>query len=573
MPILEYLLIIFIAAFLGGFLFKKLKAPPVVGYIASGFLLSIFLGEHISPETVNFLAEFGIVLMLFTLGVEFSLEKIKKVLFPVLTGGIIQILGTILVGLLVLIALDFQVFTALFMAGAFALSSTAIVVKLLADKDEMNTLPGEIMIGWLVIQDLAVLPLIVLLPLAEKLLHRTSGASLSIFSLIQPLILAIGLLLLVSILGRKYMTPLMNKVAELNSRELLLVFTFILVGSAAFLTQSLGLSAALGAFLAGILVAKSSQNHMVFSEIRPVRDIFSLVFFTTLGLVLPISFIFNNIGTIVIIAIIFMFIKFILVFGLSLFFGYHVKTSFLVGIGLIEVGEFAFILAKFGLSESLISSDSYSIILGVTLLTIVIMPPLFLLTPNLYTKFREFSKRKLPKVYTKFFIHREHSDTLVDLPLKNHVILCGYGRMGKYIGKALFLAKIPFIVVEYNQRLVDQVKQDGGYAVYGDPGDADILDFAQIETARAVIITIPDSHTQQMVIAQSLRFNKKVNILCRTYHEEQQKFLHTLGADTIIQPEFEGALTMVNKILKQYGEKRESIVTKINHLKKEYRIG
>jgi CPA2 family monovalent cation:H+ antiporter-2 len=258
---------------------------------------------------------------------------------------------------------------------------------------------------------------------------------------------------------------------------------------------------------------------------------------------------------------------------LTLYLGYHAKTSFIVSLGLIEVGEFAFVLARVGLSETVITSDVYGMILSVALLSILIMPPLFLAAPVLYLRLKNYSKTKLPPLYTRFFARYEHHDLLEELPYKDHVVLCGYGRVGKYVGRALDMAGIPYVVVEYNQQKARELKDKGIKVVYGDPADIDILDYAQVDKARAVVVAIPDLHTQRMVVENSLHLNKDVKIYCRTHHEEHQAILKDLGVTSIIQPEFEASLSVTDKILSLFGKKPKDISGKITRLKIEHGLG
>ncbi len=322
--------------------------------------------------------------------------------------------------------------------------------------------------------------------------------------------------------------------------------------------------------MAGLLIAESAAQHAVYSEIRPLRDIFSLLFFTSLGLIIPQGFIFNHFGTIFGLTTLVVGIKFIVVMCLILYFGYHAKTSFIVSIALVEVGEFAFILARLGLSQGVISQDAYSYILSVALLSILVMPPLLLAAPSIYSKIRVFFKTKFPVVYLQLFSHFEQAYIQEELPYKDHVVLCGYGRVGKYVGRALTMAKIPYVVVEYNHQTLKELKDSGVEVVYGDPSDIDILDYAQVDKARAVVIAIPDLHTQQMVIVNSLKLNKNIKIYCRSHHEEHQKHLKNLGVTSVIQPEFEAALSITDKILTSFGTKQKDIEGKITRLKIEH---
>lgn len=567
--IVWYLLLIVICAFVGGAILNYVKQPPVVGYILAGVILSVFWQNGGSYETINFLAELGVVLLLFTIGLEFSLSKLKRVAKIAILGGILQIILTILLGFLFISQFGFTVYESLFMAAAFSLSSTAIVVKILSDKGEIDTLPGEIMVAWLVVQDLSVLPMIILLPAINQF-FLTSANLISFTVLMQKLLIASGLLVVVVFLGKYIVPKLINFVAKLNSRELLLVAIFGVFLAFALFTQMIGLSAALGAFLAGLLISESDKVNAIFSEIRPLRNLFSLLFFTTLAFALPPGFIGSNFLLILLITGFIMVVKFAIVLLLSIYLGYHAKTSFIVGMALINVGEFAFILARVGIGENIINQQIYGMIVSVTLLSILVAPPLFLAAPQIYLGMREFAKKRLPKFYLMFFTGFDHKRVIEELPFKNHVVLCGFGRVGKYIGRSLDMMKIPYVVIEYNHHKYQQLKEKGIEVVYGDPSDIDILDFAQVDKAKTIIIAIPDVHTQKMVIANSQALNKDIQIICRIHNEEDQSDLKSLGAKVVVQPEFEAALSITSRILRDFGGNKEEIDGKISRLKIEH---
>jgi len=569
--VLTYLLAIAGAAFILGAVMRLIKQPPVIGYLIAGFVLSLFIGSNETNEVVSFLSELGIVFLLFTLGIEFSFKRLSKVAHIAVIGAIVQILTTMLLGTLLITGFGFSLFVAFFMASAFSLSSTAIVVKILTDKGEMDTLPGEIMVGWLVVQDLAVLPLMIILPSLGKEMLNGGLTLLSFLLLAKNTLLAFLGLGIVLYTGKHVVPWILKRVAAFNSRELLLVSVFIIVLLAAILTQQLGLSAAIGAFLAGLVIAESTQMHAVFSEIRPLRDLFAMVFFTTLGLILPAGFILQNIGTILSLSLIIMLVKFVIVMCLVLYLGYHAKTSFIVGVGLIEIGEFAFVLARVGLFGQTITAFEYGMIVSVALTSILIMPPLYLATPRIYTLLRESSKKRWPFLYTRLFTNFEHKQLLEELPLAGHVVLCGYGRVGKYVGAALEMAKIPYMVIEYNQKKAALLKERGIPVVYGDPADIDILDFAQVDKARAVVIAIPDLHTQEQVVVNSQTLKRDIVIYCRSHQDEHQKMLQALGVTEVIQPEYEASVSISKRLLRLFSVTPAEIEKKISRLTLEHR--
>lgn len=561
-------LVLLLSAGVGGFLARKIKLPLILGYILAGVTVGSLVVSAVSgQELVASLAEIGVAFLLFSLGIEFSFARLAKVKEVAVWGGVIQILGVIFLGTLIFPRLGFDFYSSLFLSSCFALSSTAIVAKILAERGELDSLPGEIMIGWLLVQDLAVLPLLLILPQVAVL------DSIAWWKIILTVFKAAGLLILVLFLGRMAVPKLLDRIAAVHSREIFLLSVVTLCLAAAFGTAAIGLSFALGAFLAGLIVAESSQNHAVFSEIRPLRDIFAIIFFVSLGMMLSPGFLLAHFGSIFLISLIIIGIKLILVTFLVLYLGYHTKTAFFVGIGLVQVGEFSFILARVGILGNLISSELYSLILSVALFTIVLTPFFFSLAPRLYARTKKTSQLRFPRVYTHIFTRFDHRQVIEEIPLENHVVVCGFGRVGSWLGRALELAEIPFVVVDYNFQVVSDLKKRGVPVVYGDPADIDVLTVARIKQAKIVVVALPDSHTQEMVIANAQTLNPKINILCRTHQDEDLPRLRALGVKTIIQPEFEASLSFVHRILQLFDLSKEEVAGKIKRIKIEHGMG
>lgn len=549
----DLVLVLAIALF-GGAVARKLKLPLLTGYILGGFLAGALLGRFLTfgPELAT-IGEIGVAFLLFTLGIEFSFSRLTRVSHVAFWGGMLQILATIILGLLIFPFFGFNFYSSLFLASVFSLSSTAIVVRILSERGEIDSLHGEIMVGWLLVQDLAVLPMMVILPT----LATVDGKPwLSVIFAVVKSLLALWLILL---LGKRVIPKILTRIAAIGSREILLLSVVTLCLAAAFGTSYLGLSFTIGALFAGLLVSESTQKHTIFSEIRPIRDVFSVVFFVILGLLLNPSFLLSFWGTIVSLTAILILLKFILVVILILWFGYHTKTAFLVGLGLVQVGEFAFILAQIGISQSLISSYVYSVILSVTVLTMILTPGIFSLTPKFYLWFKNFTHLHLSRLYTVLFTQFDHRLAQERPPLKNHVIICGHGRVGKNISRILEMARIDYIVVDFNQAVVSNLASEGKLVVYGDPSEREVLEAAGVVSARALIIAVPDRFSQEMIIQNSLRLNPKILIICRSHFEEDKEHLLATGAHLVIQPEFEAGLSITRELLLAIGKDRHEI--------------
>lgn len=560
LSLITTLLLILSAAIGGGVIAKRAKLPMLVGYIAGGFLVGNIAPNVLNKPILEMLSEWGVTLLLFTLGVEFSFQRLRKILGTIAWAAVFQIIASILLFFLLFLAFGFPFLASLLFAMAGSLSSTAVVVKILSERGQQETLPGEIATGWLVIQDLAVVPLMLLL---------SSTVTGSLPSVFVNLAKAGLLLIFVVYLGRFGVLKLMNAVTSLKSRELFVLVIVGLVFFASLVSIALGLSAALGAFLAGLLVAETSQNHAVFSEIRPLRDLFSVVFFVTLGMVIPIGVLVSSWPLLLGVTGITIFFKWFVVMGLSRFVGYHRSTAFAVAVSLTSMSEFGFLLAKEGSSLRILTAEHFVFLISLTFLTIFVSSPLMSHTAVLYGAFRK-TLGKFPKIFPEreeTFIGRE------GLPVTDHVVLCGYGRVGRYIGRALEMANVPYVVVEYNSSTIHELRQRGILTVYGDPADRDVLDYAQVDLARAVVIAIPDRHTQELVISHAKSLNRRIRIICRSHHEEDQRHLKALGVHTIVQPEFEAALSIVERLLTDFGVPVDDISGKVSRLKIEHGLG
>lgn len=553
-------------AFLGGFLAKKLKQPTIIGYLLTGVFLGSWLISYFEAASVlSNLVDIGIAFLMFTIGLELSFKRLYRVRDIVLWGGILEVLGVIVLGVFILPFFGFSFYSSLFMAAAFSLSSTAVVVKILSEKGKLETLHGEIMLGWLLVQDLAVLPMVIILPVIAGV--GNGGWDQLVFSIAK----AVVFLVLVILLGKKVLPFLINKVADLKSRELLLLAVVAICLFLALVSASLGLSIALGAFLAGVIISETSEQHAVFSQIRPLRDIFSIFFFVSLGIFLTPKFLITNFPQILELSLGVIGLKFFIILILTFYLGYHAKTGILVGLGLVQVGEFAFVLASLGRNQGLIGEEIYSLILGVAVLTLLATPGLISVAPKLYLWLRKTCRRRFPKIYQRLFMKDDSfKPHEAGLDLEDHVVICGHGRVGKWIAQALKLTGLPFVVIDDDHQVISRLKGKDIPALYGDPADIDVLDYAQVEKARVVIVAIPDEATQEIIVANCQTLNASVKIVSRAHQEKDQTRLKALGVTSIIQPEFEAALSIIHRVLQFFSVAKEEVENKIKRIRIEH---
>ncbi|MCL4338177.1 cation:proton antiporter [Patescibacteria group bacterium] len=561
------LLIVLLTAFLSGSVAKKMRLPLIVGYLFGGILIGNFLSHYISQSgAIDSIAQVGVILLLFTLGLEFSPEKLKEMGLTIVLGSLIQILLTIVASIMVFPLFGFNFYASLFLGAVFSLSSTAVALKTLSDKGEVETLHGEMASGWLFMQDLYTLPIIILLPSLGLAMNGGGVSVASFLVFFKSMLIAGGTFFLVLLLGKNIVPYLLEKAADFRSRELMLLAAISFCLVFAYFFQMMGLSYGIGAFLAGVLLSSSSAHHGIFSEVRPLRDLFATVFFVSLGFMLNPGFILSSFSLILALVVFVIVLKFVISVVLLFLLGYHTKTATLVGFSLISVGEFAFVLAIMGISAHLITQVTYMTILSVSFISLIISVPILYAGDKIYYVARSWFRTNMPLMY-KALLKFDRMPLERVSALSNHVVVLGHGRVGKYICKALSLAQIPYIVVEYNHKLVKFLRKKGVNVIYGDPAEIDVLEFASVREAKVLILAYADRHTQEMVVVNAMALNPGIKIICRTHFDEDQKKLKELGVDSVVQPEFEAAISMTEKLLHILLVDDSEIETKLRHLR------
>lgn len=543
------LFLVFSSALLGGFLAKKIKIQPIVGYIVAGIVMSAIF--PIDKAEVLDMAEFGAVLLLFSIGLELSIDQFRTFFKRVLVASILQMFFVSVILYFILQLFSITNLTAVILAVGFSLSSTAVVVKMLFDRGESETNHGKIMTAWLLVQDLAVIPVMILLPL-----FAGGGEGLLTVGLIA-IIKALLIVVTAFVLGKHIVPVLIHKVAGINSRELLLLTAVSLAVGTAVGASYLGISPALGAFIAGFVISESQENHAVFAETRPLRDLFVALFFVTLGFFVTPQLLLANIVKIVGISIIVILIKFIVILIINYFFKFNGKTMIINSIGLSQVGEFAFIIFSTAVTLKIISAEDSAIGIAIGLTTLIISPFLYSKSMQIWkflkSKFRIFSSIE--------------KGVLDESEMKNHIIILGYGRVGGWVGRSLTDHHIPFVVVDYNQEIVNDCQKKGIIAIYGDPAEKEVLTVANIQDAKVVVIAIPDRISQESIIAHIQTTAPTVKIISRVHLDEDWDKLKILRVDKLVQPEFEAATSIIRTILSSMGKNKEEIGKSIKSLR------
>lgn len=528
---------IVVAALLGGLVAQRLRLPLILGYIMAGVLLGPYTGGYTisNIHDIELLAEIGVALLLFALGIEFSLKELQPVRRIALFGAPIQMLLTMALGYGLGRLLGWDWYEAIWLGALISLSSTMVILKTLMDQGRLGTLSGRIMIGMLIIQDLAVVPLMIIMP---QLSDLDSGLPTLGFAALRAA-LFLGAMILI---GTRLLPRLMSYIARWNSRELFLLSVTAIGLGIGYATYLVGLSFAFGAFVAGLVLSESEHSHQALSEIIPLRDLFGLLFFVSVGMLLDPAFFLENIGTILFIVVLVMLGKAAIFGTLTRLFGYGNVAPIAVGLGLFQVGEFSFVLARVGISTNTISNDLYSLILAIAVLTMILTPFLTRAVDPLY----QLQKR---------FLDTQQLDT-VTLPegeLTDHIIIVGAGRVGQYVARVLHDLQLPFVAIEINQQRVDECREQGFPVIYGDGSQEIVLEAAAISEARLLLATAPSIFVTRAVATHAQQHNPGIHIVARAEGPDQLRELHEAGIYEVVQPEFEAGLEITRQALLHVG--------------------
>ena len=563
LTLLSYVIYLFIP-FVFGFLAKKIKISPIVGYIIAGIAIGNLFEGIINPQIINNIAFFGIVLLLFSVGIDVNMEKLFLLKKFILFGGILQMLLTLISISVLSMFFGFTPLQSFLISLAFISSSTSIVAKIIQDRGEEESFLGEITIGILMFQDLAFIPFIIIFTFFQ-------GQNISYFDLSKNIFLALleaGLILyLVYFIGKRIVPLLFNNIAKL-SRELLNLFVIIFIFLVAVICAFFKIPILIGAFIAGVLVSQTLEHFHVFSQIRPMRDIMAIIFFVYIGAHVKVWEIFTFLPQILTFTSLVIFFKAIILLIIFLYFKFSSRMAFTLAIYLFQISENAFILTSIAYQNKVFTSQQYLFVISAGLLSLLLTPFLINKKDDIYNFIRAFFKKYVPVVET-FIKHKLDFDKspLEAFNISNHVIICGYGRIGSHVGKALDLANIPFICIDYNYNTIEKAKKEGINAIYGDPTDIDILDFAQAENALAVIVTVPGSINQESIIMNSKKLNPKIYIISRVHNIDDQRRLIDLGAKSVVRPEIEASLSIIKKIFLLRKMSKDEIIKRIQHLR------
>ena len=541
---------VFVAAVLGGSLAWLARQPLILGYVLGGLLISpLTPGPAVTDiHTFELFAEIGVVLLMFSLGIEFSLKDLMGVKWIALVGGPLGIVMSTVLGLGVGTLLGWSPIMGAVVGMVLSPASTMVLARLLLDRGELHSRHGRIMIGITLVEDLAAVVLIILIPALGEIQDRFVAVA-------KALLTAGAILLPFFYVASRLLPAILARVARTRNDELLLLVTLALGLGAAAVTQAAGLSVALGAFLAGLLINQSDYAHEMLARLLSLRDAFVSLFFVTIGVLIDLRVVVDNLpllGVLVGLVVIGQWLIWTIV---CLLFRHPLSTALLVGVGLAQIGEFSFILVQVARQAGQVGDDVYSATLTASLITILINAVLVRLVPRCIGPAR-LAERREPVLGL--------SSTP---PLDGHVLLCGFGRVGSAIGEALETFGIPYVVIETDPDIVKSLRARRVPAVFGDAAQRVILAAAQVERASLVILAIPENDRARQAVRRIRTSNPTVQILARVHDLAWRARLMDAGAAEVIQPEEEAASTLIRHALERLSLPRERVLAYLNRFR------
>ncbi len=560
--VLGNLLFIYTVSIAVVFVFHQFRLPSIAGFLVAGALIGPHGLNLISDiETVQVLAEIGIVLLLFTIGIEFSLKHLASLRRLLLIAAPIQVGGVIAIALIGGLSAGLPAPQAIFWGFLLSLSSTAIVLKALAASGDSDSPHGRATIGILVFQDLAVVPMILLTPI---LASPSDGALSSVLLTLGKSILVVGCI----VAGAWFAVPrLLEHIVRSRSRELFLLTVIVLCLGIAWLTSLGGLSLALGAFIAGLVISESEYSHQAIAEVLPFRDSFNSLFFVSIGILMDWRILLEYPILVVGLLILVLLVKFVAGAGAVLAASLPPRSAVMTGIALAQVGEFSFILAQVGQDNNLLSGAPYQIFLAVSVCSMIITPFLMQLSPHLGRRVEAVQRllHWFPGQTTAHVLEAEGRH----LRIKDHVIIVGYGLNGRNLARVLGETEVPYIALDLDGDTVRREAAHGLPLYYGDATNPNVLRHVKIEDARVLVVAISDPFMARRAVQVARSLNPKIHIVVRTRYLRELEELHQLGADDVVPEEFETSIEIFALVLRTYNMPQDFVMRKAEQVRRE----
>ncbi|MFM6040758.1 MAG: cation:proton antiporter [Sphaerospermopsis kisseleviana] len=551
---------VLVATALGGFFAHRLRQPVILGYLVSGFAIGPFGFKLLSNvNEIKSLAEIGVAFLLFALGVEFSLAELRRVKEIAIKGSFLQIGLTIALVTIVTLLTGWasSITKGIFLGAVLSLSSTAIVLKTLTEKGEVNTVHGQIMLAILIAQDLALGVMLAIIPALQQPENMAVAISLALVK--------ITIFVGVAIIFSRWVVPrVLSNIAATESNELFLLVVIALCLGVAVITAKLGLSIAMGAFVAGLMISEIDYADQALAKILPLRDTFASLFFASIGMLIDPAILISNFAIILELVALVMLGKAVIIFGIVLKFGYSLKNAIIVSLGINQIGEFSFVLALVGLQLELISQQTYSLLLGTTAITLILTPFSLKVAPFIADNLNQ-------NPVLGNFLQRFSAPKTISMPeiMTDHVVVAGYGRVGQVVVNILQTEGYPVLVIENSEASVQRLRMRQIPYIFGDADSELVLEKAHLATAKALAIALPDAASTRLLLKNALTIAPHLDVIARSHNNKEIDILTQMGAKEVVQPEFEAALELGNHLLKTLGAAESYIQTVINTIRKD----
>ncbi len=543
------IVVVLTAALISASILLRLKQPTIIGFILAGILIGPSALKLVPYENVEILAELGIGLLMFTIGAELSIQQLLRVKYVATLGGTALLLSTVAVAMLLAPLFHWALPESIIWGLTVGISSTVVVLKLLAERGEVGSTHGNVSTGILLFQDVLSVPILVFIPLLAG--GQSQGHHEILLAVSKMLIYLVLLYSTARIIVPKFL----RYVAHAHSKELFSIAVLSIAFGIASIASSLGLSLALGAFLAGLIVSESDFGNQAASEILPLKDAFSAIFFVSVGMLLDCAFFAHKMPALILGLIFIILLKFTIMMAIGFAFRYQAKITVFIAIALAQVGEFGFLLLLAARKYSLISVGTYQLLLGNAVLSIVATPYLLRLIPSLKKSFSWMNHTKWVSRYhvsKRQILEREREDEAKQ-DIKDHVIVCGYGPTGSAVTKALQDSGLIVVVVDLNYKAIQKLKADKQHAIYGDSASMIVMEAAHLKTAALLVVTIPDPVSMRALVRKVKQIRSDLPIVMRVKYMSDRDSLLSLGADDIVWEEEVAGVELATKALTRLG--------------------
>lgn len=543
-PLLVDITVALLVAFVGGLLARRVGLPAITGYLLAGIVIGPFTpGLGADADTISQLAELGVIFLMFGVGLHFSFKDLWRVRDIAIPGALGQTFLATLVGVGLTQLWGWPLSASVVFGLAISVASTVVLLRGLMDKSLLNTSAGQAAVGWLVMEDVLTVFILVLMPA----LAPTEGG-FDLTNLVVTLLKAAAFIALIAFVGRWLIPLLLLRIAYTRARDLfILAVLAISLGTAIGAAELFGVSLALGAFMAGVVVSESPLSHQVGADIMPFREAFSVLFFVSVGMLVNPLFLAQNIGHVAAITALVVIGKSLIVLLMGFFFSRSAFTMLVVAAGLSQIGEFSFILGQAGLALGLMDAEHYSLILAGALVSITLNPMMFRLIDPAQNALQRF-----PRLWRLLDRHGP-APRLPEETMSDHLVIVGYGRVGEQMVAVARALDIPHLVVESDVDHVNELNEMGTTTLYGDAANSEVLTHAGLARARLLVSTVPEDATGELIVATARDLAPQLSIISRAATETGVRALADLGAEVVIHPELEGSLEMVRHTLLKFG--------------------